>query len=107
MKKALEIEKEVLSRGLKLQMADNFFSIQNSPKDIRVIAAIVAPRTYTDIDELLDIPVKKGEPSLFVVIDCLEDPRNFWCDFEGCRCWRSAWSGLYNLTGLLVWALKL
>ena len=75
--KAQEIEKEVLSRGLKLQKADNFFFDSKFPKGHQGIAAIVSPRTYTDIEELLDIPVKKGETPLFIVIDCLEDPRNF------------------------------
>jgi len=75
--KALEIEKEVLSRGLKVQKADNIFFDSKFPKGHQNIAAVVSPRKYADIEELLELPEKKGGQPLFLVLDQVEDTRNF------------------------------
>ncbi len=72
-----EIEEEVLSRGVKLRREDPFFFDSRFPKGHQGIAAIVAPREYTGLEDLLDIPANKGEVPLFLILDCLEDPRNF------------------------------
>ncbi len=71
----LLIEKETVSRGAKFRREDPAF-FQRFPKGHQGIAALVAPREYLGIDDLLDIPSRKGEAPLFIILDCLEDPRN-------------------------------
>lgn len=71
------IEKEISIRGIKLEKADNLFFDSRFPKGHQGIAAIVSSRKYTDIEDLLNLPSKKGEVPLFLILDCLEDPRNF------------------------------
>jgi len=71
------IEREVLSRGIALKKADQFFFDSRFPKGHQGIAAVVAPREYADFDEMLDIPSTKNELPFFLVLDCVEDPRNF------------------------------
>lgn len=75
--KTLEIEKEVLSRGLKLQKTDNLFFDSRFHKGHQGIAVLAAPREYMNIDKLLEIPSISNEKPLFLVLDCIEDPRNF------------------------------
>jgi 23S rRNA (guanosine2251-2'-O)-methyltransferase len=41
------------------------------------IAASVLPKHAVPLDELLDIPSKKNEIPFFLILDCIEDPRNF------------------------------
>ncbi len=72
-----EIEREILRYGIKLEKADPLFFDNRFPKGHQGIAALAAPREYRDLEELLDIPSRKGEIPLFLVLDCLEDPRNF------------------------------
>ncbi|MDA8238766.1 MAG: 23S rRNA (guanosine(2251)-2'-O)-methyltransferase RlmB [Nitrospiraceae bacterium] len=71
------IEREVLSRGIELKKADQFFFDSRFPKGHQGIAAVVAQREYADFDEMLDIPSTKNELPFFLVLDCVEDPRNF------------------------------
>jgi 23S rRNA (guanosine2251-2'-O)-methyltransferase len=71
------IEREILSRGIALKKADQFFFDSRFPKGHQGIAAVVAPREYADFDTMLDIPSMKNEPPFFLVLDCVEDPRNF------------------------------
>lgn len=71
------IEQEVLFRGLKLRREDSAFFEGRFPKGHQGIAAVVAPRVYLNLEELLDIPSKRGETPFFLILDCLEDPRNF------------------------------
>ena len=46
------------------------------PKGHQGIAAKIEAKQYTDLKTLLEIPSAKNEMSFFVVIDCIEDPRN-------------------------------
>jgi 23S rRNA (guanosine2251-2'-O)-methyltransferase len=71
------IEQEIRSRGIALKKTDQFFFDSRFPKGHQGIAAVVAPREYADFDRMLDIPLKKNELPFFLVIDCVEDPRNF------------------------------
>ena len=41
------------------------------------IAASVAPKKVLEIDELLDSVILKNATPFFLVLDCIEDPRNF------------------------------
>jgi 23S rRNA (guanosine2251-2'-O)-methyltransferase len=40
------------------------------------VVAYTASKDYVTLEELLDIPVKMGEPALFCVLDGIEDPMN-------------------------------
>jgi 23S rRNA (guanosine2251-2'-O)-methyltransferase len=72
-----EIEREMLSRGIALKKTDPFFFDSRFPKGHQGIAAVVVPREYADLEQMLDIPSKKNEIPFFLVLDCVEDPRNF------------------------------
>lgn len=71
------IEEELRSRGIALKKADPFFFDSRFPKGHQGIAAAVAPREYADLDAMLEIPSQRSEPPFFLVLDCVEDPRNF------------------------------
>lgn len=71
------IEREVLSRGIALKKTDQFFFDSRFPKGHQGIAALVAPREYADLDELFKTPSLKNEAPFFLILDCVEDPRNF------------------------------
>jgi len=72
-----EIEREILRYGIKLEKAAPFFFDSKFPKGHQGIAALAVPRECRTLEELLTIPSKNGEIPLFLVLDCLEDPRNF------------------------------
>ena len=40
------------------------------------IVALVPPRRYFDLDEILSIPLKKQESPFYIVLDGIEDPHN-------------------------------
>ena len=71
------IEKEISARGIALKKADESFFDSRFPKGHQGIAAVVTPRGYLSLEELTVIPAEKGQPALFLILDCLEDPRNF------------------------------
>jgi 23S rRNA (guanosine2251-2'-O)-methyltransferase len=75
--KIAEIEEEVSSRGIRINRADNLFFDSRFTKGHQGIAALVAPRKYTDVADLLGLPQETGQVPLFLVLDCIEDPRNF------------------------------
>jgi 23S rRNA (guanosine2251-2'-O)-methyltransferase len=45
--------------------------------DHQGVVARVAAAEYTDLGEILQIPVRRGEVPFFVALDQLQDPRNF------------------------------
>ncbi len=71
------VEQELQSRGIPLKKVNEFFFDSRFPKGHQGIAAIVEPQGYRSIGELLSIPRERGETPLFLILDCLEDPRNF------------------------------
>ncbi len=71
------IDNEVTLRGIELRREDNLFFDSRFPKGHQGVAAMVSPRKYSDIDYMLKIPDKRGESPLFLILDCIEDPRNF------------------------------
>jgi len=75
--KVAEIDEEISSRGIKISRADNTFFDSRFTKGHQGIAALVAPRKYADMEELLAVPSERDEPPLFLILDCIEDPRNF------------------------------
>ncbi|TAN38827.1 MAG: 23S rRNA (guanosine(2251)-2'-O)-methyltransferase RlmB [Nitrospirae bacterium] len=72
-----EIERELSDRGIPVSRVDNVFFEQRFPKGHQGMAAVVAPRKYASLEELLLIPAAKKEQPLFLVLDLIEDPRNF------------------------------
>jgi len=71
------IEREILSRGIVLKRADQSFFDSRFPKGHQGVAAVVAPREYADLEELFKVPSLKNETPFFLILDCVEDPRNF------------------------------
>jgi len=54
---------------------DQLTAIAGSPHHQGVVARVAAAE-YADLDELLDIPVERGEPAFFLALDQVQDPRN-------------------------------
>ncbi|MFZ2197271.1 MAG: 23S rRNA (guanosine(2251)-2'-O)-methyltransferase RlmB [Thermodesulfovibrionales bacterium] len=75
--KVSEIEGEISSRGIKINREDNLFFDSRFAKGHQGIAALVAPRGYADLDELMEAPSRNNEMPLFLLLDGVEDPRNF------------------------------
>ena len=75
--KVSEIEGEISSRGIKINREENLFFDGKFAKVHQGIAALVAPRGYSDFDELLETPSRNNEMPLFLLLDGVEDPRNF------------------------------
>lgn len=70
------IEKEAGKRKIPVKLVDIGFFNEKFPKGHQGIAASVFQKEYTDFNELLNIPAKKNEPPFFLILDCIEDPRN-------------------------------
>lgn len=75
--KAVQVRSEAEKTGIQVKTVDSGFFDAKFPKGHQGVAAKVFQRGYISLDELLRIPLKKNEAPLFIVIDCLEDPRNF------------------------------
>lgn len=71
------IGEEVEKRKIPLKIVDIKFFNNLFPKGHQGVAAKVLQKEYVDFYVLLDIPVKKSELPFFLVLDCIEDPRNF------------------------------
>ncbi len=72
-----DIRNEAEKRGIPVESADIGFFDSRFPKGHQGVAARIIRRGYVGLDALMDIPSKKGETPLFVVLDSVEDPRNF------------------------------
>jgi len=71
-----EIKKEAGLRNIPVKIADPFFFDRQFSKGHQGIAAEAAAKGYISLDELLGIPAARKEIPLFVILDCIEDPRN-------------------------------
>jgi 23S rRNA (guanosine2251-2'-O)-methyltransferase len=54
---------------------DQLTAIAGSP-DHQGVVARVARAEYVEVEDLLDIPERRGEPALFLALDQVQDPRN-------------------------------
>ena len=66
--------------GLKhipVRAVERDFFVGRFEKGHQGIAASVTPKKIIDIDDLLDLAFSRGADPFFVVLDCIEDPRNF------------------------------
>jgi 23S rRNA (guanosine2251-2'-O)-methyltransferase len=75
--KVPEIRREAAARGIPIKIVEPAFLDNLFRKGHQGIAASVLPRQALPLDELLRIPVQKKEVPFFLVLDCIEDPRNF------------------------------
>jgi len=71
------IEKEIAKRGIPVKIVEIKFFNDTFPKGHQGVAAKVFPIEYVDLYDLLYIPVKKNEVPFLLILDCVEDPRNF------------------------------
>lgn len=75
--KVLELEQLLAARGMQVRKVEESFFEERFPKGHQGIAARVEPRSYTELDQMILTPRKKGQMPLFLVLDGIEDPRNF------------------------------
>jgi len=74
--KLINIKKEAEIRNIAVKVSDPVFFDHTFRKGHQGVAAEVFSKDYIALDELLDIPFKKKETPLFLILDCIEDPRN-------------------------------
>jgi 23S rRNA (guanosine2251-2'-O)-methyltransferase len=71
------LRREAEKRSIPIDTLEPSFFDSSFPKGHQGVAARVSPKRYVPLTELLAIPEVAGEAPLFLVLDCLEDPRNF------------------------------
>jgi len=72
-----EVGQAAAGRGVTVKKAEMEFFDSKFPKGHQGIAAAVAPRQYATLDDIMAIPAQKNELPLFLILDLVEDPRNF------------------------------
>ena len=75
--KVPEIETALAMRGIVAKKVDESFFEERFAKGHQGIAAHVEPKEYIDLEDLLLVPARKGQTPLFLILDGVEDPRNF------------------------------
>ncbi len=65
------------NKAIAINFTEKDFFDSRFHKGHQGIAAIVEKKAFLTIDELLQIPFDRGELPFFLVLDCIEDPRNF------------------------------
>jgi 23S rRNA (guanosine2251-2'-O)-methyltransferase len=75
--KVREIKQEAARRNIPVTVVERAFLDNLFHKGHQGVAASVSPKHSVPIDELLEIPLKKNEVPFFLILDCVEDPRNF------------------------------
>ena len=72
-----EIRKVAELKGVPVEFADTTFFDTRFPKGHQGVAARAMQRACVSLDDLISIPLRKGEIPLFILLDSIEDPRNF------------------------------
>ncbi len=67
---------EAQKRNIDVVIQEKKFFDSKFPKGHQGVAALTTGRRNLPIDDLLDIPFRRGEDAFFVILDCIEDPRN-------------------------------
>lgn len=75
--KVSEIKNEAAIRNIPVTIVEPAFLDSMFQKGHQGIAAAVLPKQAVLLDELFDIPSERNEIPFFLVLDCIEDPRNF------------------------------
>jgi 23S rRNA (guanosine2251-2'-O)-methyltransferase len=65
------------SRSIPVKFVEKDFFDTRFDKGHQGIAAAAAPKEVLDIDDLIDRAFAKSASPFFMVLDCIEDPRNF------------------------------
>lgn len=63
-------------RGIPVKYVDKEFFDSRFDKGHQSIAASVEQKKVISIESLLELPGQRGEASFFLILDCIEDPRN-------------------------------
>lgn len=71
-----ELLKEIESKGINIIYVERSFLDSRFGKGHQGIAAEVSAKKYLLLEDILNMPYKKGEPPFFIILDCIEDPRN-------------------------------
>ena len=72
-----EIRKAAELKGIPVEFPNAVFFETRFPKGHQGVAARVVQRSYVNLDHLIAIPSEKKEIPLFILLDSIEDPRNF------------------------------
>jgi 23S rRNA (guanosine2251-2'-O)-methyltransferase len=72
-----DIRKAAELRRVPLEVPDPTFFDARFPKGHQGVAARVVQRGYVALDDLISIASRKSEIPLFILLDSIEDPRNF------------------------------
>jgi 23S rRNA (guanosine2251-2'-O)-methyltransferase len=75
--KVSELRKGAEGRNIPVKILDPNFFDHSFSKGHQGVAAEVSLKGYVSLDELLAIPLKKNDVPFFLILDCIEDPRNF------------------------------
>lgn len=65
------------TEGIPVEFVERDFFDTMFHKGHQGIAAVVEKKKFLSIEDLLEIPAKKGEIPFFLILDLIEDPRNF------------------------------
>jgi 23S rRNA (guanosine2251-2'-O)-methyltransferase len=65
------------AEGIRVEFAEKDFFDARFQKGHQGVAAVVEKKRILGIDELLAAPEKRGEIPFFLILDLIEDPRNF------------------------------
>lgn len=74
--KMSELLKEIELRNIDVIFTEPSFFDKRFGKGHQGIAASVYPRILFSLQEMIHVPIRKNEIPFFIVIDCIEDPRN-------------------------------
>lgn len=74
--KLKHILREAERRHIDLTVVEKGFFDLRFPKGHQGMAALVEKKGPVSLEDLIDIPYQRSEPAFFVVLDCIEDPRN-------------------------------
>lgn len=70
------LKQEAGRLDIPVKAVDPVFFDERFGKGHQGVAAEVQKKGYVLLDDLLEIPAEKKEPSFFFILDCIEDPRN-------------------------------
>jgi 23S rRNA (guanosine2251-2'-O)-methyltransferase len=76
-KGASGIAQPAAERNIPVRFEDRSFFDARFPKGHQCVAASVKRVCLVSLEELMEAPGKADEPAFFVILDCIEDPRNF------------------------------
>ncbi len=74
--KISEINKEAEKKKIPVKIFDPNFFDRTFRKGHQGVAAEVSSKDYVPLNDLLEIPFNKKETPFFLILDCIEDPRN-------------------------------